>query len=354
MGSHTDYNLGHVLAATVDRDVLVAARRREDGVLNLFSLNTGVEVRVPLSGLRFEPGQGWANYPLGVIKELMELGAAVRGLDLVFHGEVPVGGNLSSSAALEAATCEAVLGLVDFSLAPWERIVLAKRAENVFMGLPCGVMDQFTVFMGRENSAVLLNCRDLQYRLVPFASERTVLLVLDSGQGRELVAGKFAETVRECRAALKVLAPARPGLSALCEATREEVEAMKDRLGPVLYRRVRHVVSENARVQAAAAALEKGDMELLGRLMEAGYESSKNDYENSTPALETLHDLVSAQAGVFGARICGAGWGGCLLALASKERVNPLAGLGMYRYVARMALPGRAGVVGPAAPAGPV
>jgi galactokinase len=325
MGSHTDYNQGFILATTIDRDIVIGARPRGDGALNLYSLNLRAEVRCSISGLRFEKAHGWANYPKGVIKELLDLKVPFTGADLAVDGNIPVGGNLSSSAAIEAATCEMALGLAGADLPRWERVHLCHRAENNFIGLPCGIMDQFVVIMGGDQTALRLDCRSLEFESIPFALAGSTLAVIDSGLGRQLAAGKYAERVRECRRAVEILKRRRPEIESLRDASPEEVERMKAELGDAPYRRARHVLNENDRVLRAARAVKAGDEAGLGKIMEECYRSCRDLYENSIPALDELHDRVVEMKGVLGVRICGAGWGGCLLALVARAETERLA-----------------------------
>ncbi len=354
MGSHTDYNQGHILASTVNRDIVAGARPRKSGVINLYSLNTDLEIRLNTGRIRFDSEHGWANYAKGVIKELIEMGVEVPGLDMVVHGNVPVGGNLSSSAALEAVVCEAVVSLAEHGMPVWEKYVLCRRAENVFMGMPCGIMDQFTVCSGDKESALMLDCRNLQYRQVPFTMENLALAVIDSGKGRELVAGNYSQRVAECREAVSILSRSNPAIKTLRDATPEEIEKKSSELGDVLTRRARHVVSEDRRVKEAASAMEDQDAAALGKIMEAGYQSSKDDYENSIPELDLLHDLVAEQAGVWGVRICGAGWGGCLLALCEKDKAEQIGPAVRDTYNSRTGLELQTWTVEPSPGAGPL
>jgi len=324
MGSHTDYNEGFILASTVDRDIVAAARKREGGVINLYSVDTDLEVRVNADHLKYDKTHEWANYPKGVIHELLELKAPFTGMDMVVSGEVPIGGNLSSSAALEAVTCEAALGLFDHEIPQWEKVQLCWRAESVFVGMPCGIMDQFTVIMGEEDKGLFLDCRTLDYETVPLAMEGVGLAVIGSGIGRELVSSKYSERVDECRAAVKKLKALGHKVKALRDADLDMVEGAKDELGDVLYRRAKHVVGENQRVADAAETLRSGDAKKLGLIMEAGYASCRDDYENSAPELDVLHDLALSAEGVLGVRIAGAGWGGALLALVLNDAIDSL------------------------------
>jgi galactokinase len=352
MGSHTDYNEGLVLASTVDRDIIAGARPGRGGVINLFSLNTGLEVRVNIDRLKFDPEHGWANYAKGVIKELVELKVPVEGLDLVAHGEIPVGANLSSSAALEAVTCEAALGVYDAVLPVWEKIQLCQRAENLFVGMPCGIMDQFSVYMGGEGTALFLDCRTLEFKAIPFSTEDVVLAVIDSGLGRELVESRYHERVAECKSAVKVLRGVRKDIKALRDATLEDIEKARGELGGVLARRARHVITEDERVKEAAEAIETGSYKALGRAMEECYKSCRDDYENSTEELDELHDLAAGMKGVYGVRICGAGWGGCLLALVEKNNAGEFERELLPTYKQKTGLTGKVWVVEPSSGAG--
>jgi len=322
MGSHTDYNQGLILAGAVDRDIVAAARLRHDGKLFCYSLNLDQEVRGSLSSLKRDPADGWANYPKGALFELAKLDLTLPGLDLAVHGTIPVGGNLSSSAALLVVTMTAALKLLNQSLSAWERIHLCHRAESDFVGLPCGILDQFTVVMGRPETALYLDCRSLEWQPVPFPADRAGLVITNSGVGRELVASEYATRVAECKKAVEHFHRYRAQVQSLRDVTEEELTALGPMLPEVLLRRARHVVTENRRVAEAAAALRRGELEELGRIMDAGFVSSRDDYQISIPELDRLHALMSQVPGVLGSRIAGAGWGGCMVSLVRLEAID--------------------------------
>lgn len=353
LGSHTDYNQGFILAVTVDRDLVAGVRLRR-GAVNFYSLNTGEEVRLPGLTMKFNREHGWTNYPMGVIHELQARRIDFPGFDFVVHGNIPVGGNLSSSAALEAVTCVSALDAATAELPAWDQVKLCQKAENEFVGLPCGIMDQFAVIMGAAGQALRLDCRSLEFEPIPFAADQAVLAVIDSGLGRSLVASKYAERVQECLAAVKTLAKRDPRIKSLRDAGLDLIESARADLGDLLYRRARHVVSENQRVLAAASAMKQNDLAGLGRIMEEGYQSSRNDYENSIPELDVLHDLAAAASGVLGVRICGAGWGGCLLALVLKKAAADLGPALSEKYSARAGREPKIYIVTPTAGAGPI
>ncbi len=353
MGTHTDYNEGFILASAIDRDVMAAARPRRSGVVNLYSMNEDREVRVHVDRLRRDEAHGWANYAKGVVRELVDLKVPITGLDLVVHGEVPAGANLSSSAALEAAVCEAALLAFGHKLAKWEKVHLCRRAENDFVGMPCGIMDQFSVFMGEKDKVLLLDCRSLEFESIPLSFDDAALVVIDSDLGRELVNSKYPDRVKECQAAAKVLKAFYPEVRSLRDASVEMIEKARQDLGDLLYRRVRHVLSENRRCRDAADAAKKGDSKRLGELLNQGMASSSKDYENSTPQIDELASMVMETKGALGTRLLGAGWGGCLIALIEKEKADGFGGPLLERYLERTGRRGRTWLVRTADGAGP-
>ncbi len=317
LGSHTDYNQGLILASTVDREIVVGARLRGDGALNFYSLDFDHEVRASLKNNLPEPGHGWANYPKGVIAELAQSGISLPGIDLVFAGDIPIGANLSSSAAIEAATLEAVIGLLEQPMTRWQKAFTCWRAENRFVGMPCGILDQFTIFNADKDCVMFLDCDRLASELIRFEFKGVKLLVINSGVGRELVRSEYTQRRKECDAAFSALRKAGFKISSLSSITPKQLPKAERALKPLLMKRVRHVVTENARVCEAKEAVRKQDFKRLGKLFDQGYKSSSNDYNNSTPELDLLHKLLSKRKEILGARIAGAGWGGCLVSLAS-------------------------------------
>jgi galactokinase len=317
LGSHTDYNQGLILASTVDREIVVAARLRKDRALNFYSLNLEQEVRAS-TDKNLPEAHSFANYPKGVIHEMAEAGINIPGLDMIFYGNIPIGANLSSSAAIEAASIEAVLGLLDRPMTHWERSFICWRAETRFVGLPCGILDQFTIINSKKDCVIYLDCDSLASELIPFTFDECYLLVIDSGVGRHLVKSEYSKRVEECRAAFNALRKAGCKIESLSSIQAQQLKEVKPKLEPLLFKRVRHIVTENQRVSLARKVVSKKDFTTLGSLFEAGYESSSRDYENSCKELDILHDLLAKAPGVIGTRIAGAGWGGCLVSLVKK------------------------------------
>jgi galactokinase len=311
IGEHTDYNDGFVLPAAIDRLVLVAAGRRAGGRLRLWSLQAGPPADLELAEVG--PGRvgGWAAYPAGVAWALGQAGVELGGADLVVDGDVPAGSGLSSSAALE---CAAATALADLHGAGLDRAALAglaRRAENEVVGVPSGVMDQMVSMLGRAGHALFLDTRSLGTEQVPLPLEAAglCLVVIDTRAGHRLVDGAYADRRAACQAAAAAL-----GVPALRDATPEQVEAAAGALGDPGRRRARHVVTENARVLAAVELLRAGGLDRLGPLLAASHASLRDDYEVSSPELDTAVEAAVA-AGAVGARMTGAGFGGSAIAL---------------------------------------
>jgi galactokinase len=311
IGEHTDYNDGFVLPAAIDRLVLVAAGRRAGGRLRLWSLQAEPPADLELAGIGPGTVGGWAAYPAGVAWALGQAGVELGGADLVVDGDVPAGSGLSSSAALECATATALADLGGAGLDRAALAGLARRAENEVVGVPSGVMDQMVSMLGRAGHALFLDTRSLGAEQVPLPLEAAglCLVVIDTRAGHRLVDGAYADRRAACQAAAAVL-----GVPALRDATPALLERYATALGDPGLRRARHVVTENARVLAAVELLRAGDLDRLGPLLAASHASLRDDYEVSSPELDTAVEAAVA-AGAVGARMTGAGFGGSAIAL---------------------------------------
>ena len=321
IGEHTDYNDGFVLPAAIDRLVLVAAGKRAGGRLRLWSLQAEPPADLELAGIG--PGKvgGWAAYPAGVAWALGQAGVELDGADLVVDGDVPAGSGLSSSAALECATATALADLGGAGLDRAALAGLARRAENEVVGVPSGVMDQMVSMLGRAGHALFLDTRSLGTEQVPLPLEAAglCLVVIDTRAGHRLVDGAYADRRAACQAAAAVL-----GVPALRDATPALLERYATALGDPGLRRARHVVTENARVLAAVELLRAGDLDRLGPLLAASHASLRDDYEVSSPELDTAVEAAVA-AGAVGARMTGAGFGGSAIALVETALAGRLA-----------------------------
>src|SRR5581483_10094506 len=327
IGEHVDYNDGLVLPFAIDRSALVAWRSREpaddDRGLGLYSVNYGGRGDVShrrSADARYERrarSDDWAAYPRGVHTTLAEAGHPLRAGDLALAGDVPQGAGLSSSAALEVAVAGAFRDAFSLPISDVELALLCQRAENEYVGVQCGIMDQFASTLSKRGHALLIDCRSLEYEHIPLRLEEYGLAVaiVNSGVKRELASSAYNERRRECEEAVALLGErlGRPELASLRDVSAEEMASVTaDR---VALRRARHVVSEIARVREAVAALRRDDFAALGALMRASHKSLRDDYDVSSPELDLLVELASAQSYVLGSRLTGAGFGGCTVSL---------------------------------------
>jgi galactokinase len=324
IGEHTDYNGGFVLPVALEFGVAVAASPRSDGRLTARSLQEpGVDLAVAID--RLAPGDigGWAAYPAGVVWALATAGQVVPGLDLVVDGDVPQGAGLSSSAALECATAMACNDLFDLGLDRPDLALLAQEAENDFVGMPCGIMDQTASLLCRRGHALFLDTLTLDTEQVPLelADHGLAVVVIDTNAPHRLVDGEYANRRRTCEAAARLL-----GVTQLRELDPADLPAVESDLEePVMRRRVRHVVTENARVLDVVSLLEKGDIRAIGPALVASHASLRDDYEVTVPELDVAVD-AALDAGAIGARMTGGGFGGCAIALVEAADVTTVVG----------------------------
>ncbi len=318
IGEHTDYNQGFVLPAAIDRYVWFAGRRRPDRRVRLKSLDFQDGVEFDLDGLQKDGQHSWSNYVRGVAKYLEEGGHRLPGADVVFGGDVPREAGLSSSAAVEVAAAAFWQSLVGLKLDALYLVKLARRAENEFVGVPSGIMDQFISALGRQDHALFLDCRDLNYRHVPLRDD-VKIVVCNSGVKRALAKSEYEVRVQQCREAVAQVSSFGRAVRSLREVRLEDLEAACGRLSELVMRRARHVVTENQRVLDAVKVLQEGDLNRFGDLMNASHESLRGDYEVSSKELDVLVEIARQQPGVLGARMTGAGFGGCTVNLVRED-----------------------------------
>ena len=324
IGEHTDYNDGFVLPAAINREVWIALAPAERGV---HAVSDAFD-----EPAQFELGswddklEGWGRYLQGVAWALDEAGIALRGWRGAVISNVPVGAGLSSSAALELATARAFAALTDAAWDPVQAAKLSQRAENGWVGVNSGIMDQLSSAAGRDGHALLLDCRSLDVQPVPLP-DSVALVVLDTSTRRELGTSGYNDRRRECDEAAAAL-----GVDALRDATEAMLKEHADELDDVLLRRARHVVTENQRTVAAAKAMRDGDAEQLGELMCASHASLRDDFEVSGDALNAIVDIAAATDGCYGARLTGGGFAGCAVALVRKDAVEGFTATVEKRY----------------------
>jgi len=339
IGDHTDYNEGFVLPMALGLGVACAFAPRDDGRLRVHSAAHGETREAAVADLQPPGDSTFFSYVAGVAWALRESGQPVRGLDAVVAGNLPIGAGLSSSAAVELAAARAFASA--WSL-PWDAMAMAKacqRAENAYVGVSCGLMDQFAAAAAHEGAALLLDCRSLETRPVPLPQDAAVV-VMDTGSRRRLAGSAYNERRSSCEAAAHSLRALRPGLRALRDVDEELLRAGRDRLDPITWARAAHVVTENARPLALAKAFECSDLLAAGALMNASHASLRDLYEVSSPELDLVTDLARAHPACLGARLTGAGFGGCAVALVRAEgAADFVAGVGAAYRSRRPDLP---------------
>jgi galactokinase len=321
IGEHTDYNDGFVMPATIDFHTWIAAGPRDDSSLVIHSVEFQETVAVELQGNAPESRKHWSDYPIGVALELRRAGVRVSGANLLVAGNVPLGAGLSSSASIEVATGFALSMLAGAAIDLSQLALICQRAENEFVGARCGIMDQFISAHGKANHALLLDCRSLRYELFPLP-QGISLVICDTGIKHLIAGGEYNLRRRECEEGVELLRRMLPSIKALRDVSLEELERNAGRLPPTIYRRCRHVVSENERTLAAARALQDSDLGRLGQLMRSSHESLRDDYNVSCAELDALAEIAWQTAGVIGARMTGGGFGGCTINLVQDDKVE--------------------------------
>ena len=332
IGEHTDYNDGFVLPAAIDRAVYVAARPRPDRRVRLISTDFSAETTFALDDLDDPDLPAWSKYPRGSLWWLETQGHTVPGFDAVIGGDIPIGAGLSSSAAVEVVMIELGLALAGASLSQVEKALGGVEVEHQFIGMPCGVMDQMASALGRAGHALLIDCRSLETQPVPVPGGASIV-IMDTARRRGLVDSEYAARREQCEAAAEKL-----GVKALRDATLPQLEEARAQLGEMLYRRARHVVSENLRVRVTVMSLRGNALKTVGQALRESHASLRDDYQVSCAELDAIVDIASAQPGCYGARMTGAGFGGCAVALVQNEAVDAFVGAVGPAYTARTGL----------------
>lgn len=324
IGEHIDYNGGFVFPGALTVGIYGAVRYRNDNLIRMKSKNIDGEVVINLDEkIAYKEEDDWGNYPKGVIKELLDRGHKIKGMDLLFYSNLPDGAGLSSSAALEVLTGYIMLHLENENndIDRVELSRLCQKVENKFIGVSCGIMDQFSVALGKKNNAILLNCDTLYYEYVPLNLEGYSLVIMNTNKKRELADSKYNERRAECEEALQLINDNKNNkLNNLCEASLKDVENYIN--NAVIKRRATHVISENERVKTAVEMLRKGNLEVFGELMTKSHESLREDYEVTGFHLDTLVAEALKADGCIGARMTGAGFGGCAIALVKDTMIE--------------------------------
>lgn len=323
IGEHTDYTGGFVLPVAIDRAIAVAASRRDDNVIEGYSLDFDETASTTAGSYDPSHPNGWFRYVMGVLSELGKVGRNVEGFNFTVGGDVPIGSGLSSSAAIEMAVLTAMEGLYGFHMENVDAALLCQSAENKFVGMNCGIMDQYISRTGRANHAVLIDCDDLSYKTIPLNVSGHSWLVIDSRKKRGLVDSEYNNRRRECEEGVTCAQQAFPDreIAGLRDITTADLDHMTATCPEVVLKRVKHVVSENERVLKTVDALSSGDIGAVGEDLYGSHSSLRDDFEVSCAELDSIVDILSGIDGVAGARLTGAGFGGCVIALVRDDAI---------------------------------
>jgi len=321
IGEHTDYNDGYVLPAAIDSYMTVRAQR--NGAPSTVRItDTRQQQFFAFDLLDFSPlSNGWPNYVMGVVSELQKLGGIISGFDAAFESDVPIGSGMSSSAALECSFATALNELFSLGFDKWQLIKASQRAEHNFVGMKCGIMDQFAGVMGKKDHVMLLDCRSLDFQYFPLELGAYQLLLLNTNVSHALASSEYNTRRSECGEGVAVLQGQYPGIQHLRDVSLEQVMANRGKMPESVFRRCRHVVSENQRVLDATKALLAGDFKAVGELMYQSHFSLQNDYAVSCPELDFLVQQTLDKEYILGSRMMGGGFGGCTINLIEKERI---------------------------------
>lgn len=321
IGEHTDYNNGYVFPVAINRRTVIAASPRNDKRLSIHAHNLTSSVEIPLDDLRPTKEKSWSNYSKGVAAVLLDNGKQLGGANLLINSDIPNGAGLSSSAALEMATAYALLALNNITMPSLEVIHSCHNAEFEFVGVHCGIMDQFISCLGKKDHALFLDCESLAYEHVKLPAGCS-LVVCDSGVKRSLAGSEYNIRRQQCSEGAQQLSYVLPSVKTLRNVSVKQFEQHKTKLGDVIRKRCRHVIHENERVVQSVAALKKHDLSEFGKLMYQSHMSLKNDYEVSCPELDAIVDICAEVDGVYGARMTGAGFGGAAICLVESSQTE--------------------------------
>jgi galactokinase len=321
IGEHTDYNGGYVFPCALNFGTYLVIRPNNTNLMRLATTNFRFSANVPIKSM--EPqAKHWINYPMGVMDQFIKQGFSLEGMDMMFSGTIPNGAGLSSSASIEMVTAFALNDLLEFNLKMIDLVKLSQKAENEFVGVKCGIMDQFASGMGKKDHAIFINCKTLDYETIPVNPGDYKILISNTNKRRGLAGSKYNERRAQCEAAVKILSKTKK-IKFLGDLNLQQFNKLQYLLtDEIILKRARHVVSENERVLEAIKALQEGDLVTFGRLMNESHDSLKDDYEVTGIELDTLVEEARKIEGVLGSRMTGAGFGGCTVSLVHNDSLE--------------------------------
>ncbi len=322
IGEHTDYNEGFVLPAAVNMHIIILSALREDKKINLYAHKFKTLVSFTSDNITYNKEDMWSNYEMGVAKMLVEGGYKLGGADILIGGDVPINAGLSSSAAVEVATTLTFKELFELDISDIEIIKLSQRAENEFVGVGCGIMDQFASCLSKKNYAIFIDCRSLEYKYIPFKTEDIKIFLANTNVERALIASEFNKRRSESAEGARILSRYIPDVKSLRDIGLEDFNKYKNHLPKVIAKRCEHVINENHRVVESIEGLKNNNVLKLGELMWKSHDSLRELYEVSSRELDLMVDIARKTEGVLGSRLLGGGFGGCIISLVKNESIE--------------------------------
>ena len=322
IGEHTDYNDGFVMPISINKKIYLLIRKRDDLNFNLISLNYPDKKITNFDINKIEKTNNWTDYPKGIISILTKLGYKLSGMDMLYWGDIPIASGLSSSAAIEVVTCYAFNIVNGLNIDRKQIALLSQKAENEFVGMKCGIMDQFIITLGREDNALLIDCRSLDYEYIPLELKDIGIVVCNTKLPRKLITSEYNLRREECDKGVEILKQYLPEIKKLRDVNIEQFEKYKNNLPENIRKRCEHVIQENNRVIKAKQAIKNKNFIDLGKLLIQSHNSLRYLYEVSCPELDTMVESVITKYDVYGARMIGAGFGGCVIAMVKKYIID--------------------------------
>ncbi len=334
IGEHTDYNLGLSINAAINKYIFITGFKNKSDYVNVFSKHLNDSKSFSLKDITFDKSTGWINYIKGVLKEYIQRDYRTGGFNLVVDGNLPIGAGVSSSASLEVGVARFIEQLFNLKVDKKKVVQYCNNAENDFVGVNCGFMDQFAVTYGKKDNVIFLDFKDLSYEYIPFSLEDNLILIIDSKEERNLVNTEYNNRRKECNDAVQLIQKItkNKNISSLSDVGLEMIDGLSGKMPGKLFKRVKHVVTENNRVLLSKEYLLKGDIEKLGQVLLESHQSLRYNYEVSTDKLNYLVDEISKIKGVYGGRLMGAGFGGSVISIVSKSRIDAIIDLLGARY----------------------
>lgn len=331
IGEHTDYNMGFVLPGAIDKAIYFAIMPRDDNNCKLYAYDLNEEFEFSIDNVKWS-NKNWPNYLMGIVDQLNKMDYKINGFNCVFGGDIPIGAGLSSSAALEAGLAFALNSIFDLKIDKLELVKLSQKSENEFVGVKCGIMDQYINIFGEENKLLKIDCRSLEYEYEPFEFKNIAIVLFNTGVSHSLASSEYNLRRKECKEGVDIINKIYSNVESLRDVTIDMLFEFKSKMTDKIFNRCKYVIEENERLQKACVALKKKDLPALGELMYQTHEGLSKEYEVSCEELDYLVELTKDHASIYGARMMGGGFGGCTINLIEKDDVEFICDLFSKKY----------------------